>query len=118
MLTTIIKKAQKDSEIRSAKVAKMIAIGGTEWEKYEMHRVYFDRDVLAGIYGLEVTRYGTGSISSARLDGESISNSKAHKILASFPSKFWYDIPKGTYGHRGDDSMVDSLIEKIGKKLS
>ena len=48
------------------------------WEKYNKRRLYLD---FAKIINLEVNRYNTGNISSAFLDGEKISNSKAYKYL-------------------------------------
>ena len=47
-------------------------------EKYNKRRLYLD---FAKIINLEVDRYNTGNISSAFLDGEKISNSKAYKYL-------------------------------------
>jgi len=48
------------------------------WEKYNKRRLYLD---FAKIVNLEVDRYNTGNISSAYLEGEKISNSKAYKYL-------------------------------------
>ena len=48
------------------------------WEKYNKRRLYLD---FAKIVNLEVDRYNTGNISSAFLEGEKISNSKAYKYL-------------------------------------
>ena len=48
------------------------------WEKYNKRRLYLD---FAKIVNLEVDRYNTGNISSAYLEGEKISNSKASKYL-------------------------------------
>ena len=48
------------------------------WEKYNKRRLYLD---FAKIVNLEVDRYNTGNISTAFLDGEKISNSKAYKYL-------------------------------------
>lgn len=52
--------------------------GGSEWSGYGHHRVYFD---TAPLLGLEVERYGTGNVSGATLYGESISNSRARRLL-------------------------------------
>ena len=48
------------------------------WEKYNKRRLYLD---FAKIINLEVNRYNTGNISSAFLNAEKISNSKAYKYL-------------------------------------
>ena len=49
------------------------------WEKHNKRRLYLD---FANIINLEVSRYNTGNISSAYLEGEKISNSKASKYLS------------------------------------
>ena len=48
------------------------------WEKYNKKRLYLD---FAKIINLQVDRYNTGNISSASLEGEKISNSKAYKYI-------------------------------------
>ena len=48
------------------------------WEKYSKKRLYLD---FAKIVNLEINKYNTGNISSALLDGEKISNSKAYKYM-------------------------------------
>lgn len=65
--------------------AQMVAIGGRLWVgRTGIRRVYFDVDKLLDI---RVTRYGTGNIASATLDGEPISNSEARRLLAA---KTWW----------------------------
>ena len=63
---------------------------GSEWRKDDKHRFYFDDvdKILSEYFGLELTRYKSGSISQARLDGEKISNSKAYKMI---PYKIYFD---------------------------
>ena len=48
------------------------------WEKYNKKRLYLD---FAKIINLKIDRYNTGNISSAYLEGEKISNSKAYKYI-------------------------------------
>jgi hypothetical protein len=71
-----ITESQGNNEQRT--VEKLTAAGGSEWESGDNHRVYFND--LPELYGLQAERYGTGNISSAKLDGQKISNSKARKI--------------------------------------
>jgi len=67
--------------------------GGNAWEKNGYARVYFNGTEIAHHSHLEVTRYNTGNISSATLDGEIISNSTAWDILSNLSdTKFWYDL--------------------------
>lgn len=68
---------------------QLIAIGGALWEKAGMRRIYFNN--AAELYGLTYSTYKTGNISSARLDGEEISNSQASKILNKI-GKIYFDL--------------------------
>jgi len=94
---------------------------GNRWTKNGKDRIYFDpRNALSG---LKTSRYNTGNISGATLNGELISNSKAKKLLsAAFETKLWYDLGDGKF-HWYDVSNSDfaklfetyrnSLIELI-----
>jgi hypothetical protein len=74
-------------------------IGGSEWKKGDIHRVYFND--LADLFGLECSRYGTGNISSATLCGEEISNSLAWEIEAALDaSKIWFDVADGRFHYK------------------
>lgn len=88
----------------------MVAIGGSRWTKAGHDRVYFNNwDELAGI---EVTRYGTGNISWASYQGETVSNSQGYKLLGSI-DKLWFDAATGKiHGRFGyTDSRVASRQE-------
>jgi hypothetical protein len=66
---------------------------GNLWEKYGKCRVYFDGATIASLYGMEWSKYKTGNISYAELDGERISNSEARRILQAFQwFKIWFDL--------------------------
>ncbi len=72
-------------------IEQLVNAGGTEWEAHGRHRVYFDN--LPTLYGLELFRYGTGNISSARVDGDKISNTRARYIVSALGMmKFFYDL--------------------------
>src|SRR5690606_27593466 len=78
----------------------LVEIGGSRWQKGEMDRVYFND--LADRFGLRASFYGTGNVSSASLNGEKISNTKATRMLAGFSlAKFWFDVPAGEFQSRG-----------------
>ena len=70
-----------------------LEIGGVEWEKGNLHRVYFNdeayKQVVKDEMGLVFTQYKTGNIKSATLNGEPISNGKARKML---PYKIYFDV--------------------------
>ena len=70
----------------------MTAIGGSRWQKNGMDRVYINN--WAQFAGIETSHYGTGNISSASYQGESISNSQAYKLLNSI-DKIWFDAADG-----------------------
>lgn len=68
------------------------AIGGNEWIRGTYHRVYLnDWTEYAGI---EVTRYGTGNISSASLGGRGIANGRVYNLLGAV-SKVYFDVTDG-----------------------
>jgi hypothetical protein len=99
---------------------KLTAIGGVKWEKYEKKRIYFND--LEEWFGLECSRYNTGNISSATLDGEKISNSRAKEISSSLGwAKLWYDLTSDEFNWSGicntrdfnADEMADAIIQTI-----
>ena len=79
------------------------------WEKYNKRRLYLD---FAKIVHLEVDRYNTGNISSAFLEGEKISNSKAYKYLQG---KAYIDLNTNTLECQ---YMHSDIIELLQDALS
>ena len=79
------------------------------WEKYNKIRLYLD---FAKIVNLEVDRYNTGNISSAYLEGEKISNSKAYKYLQG---KAYIDLNTNVLECQ---YMNSEMIEKLENALS
>jgi hypothetical protein len=91
-------------------VEQLEAVGGKKWEKAGMSRVYFND--LDEWYGLETSRYNTGNISSARLDGEHISNNQAKKIMYRLSqAKVYFDLADGKF-HGRDISQSDFDVIK------
>ena len=81
---------------------QVMAAGGREWktEDGKFHRIYFNG--LSERYGLRCFYYNTGNVSSATLDGETISNSKARCLLSAFDgAKLWFDVLTGTWASKG-----------------
>ena len=73
---------------------------GKEWTKGDTRRVYFNN--IESWYGLRVSRYNSGSIMSATLDGEVISNSTAKEIEGRFIGvKVWFDFADGEFHSQG-----------------
>ncbi len=99
---------------------QIIRIGGREWTKPGLHRVYINRDIWTNLIGLETNNYKSGNISAATLDGEPISNSRASKILQTV-SGVWLDCETGrihvryTPGSRDDVPawIQDGIAERV-----
>ena len=75
---------------------------GREWRTADgtHQRVYFSN--LYGLYGLEVERYGSGNVSSAKLDGHMISNTSARHLCTCLDfATVYYDAVAGTFGSTG-----------------
>lgn len=85
-------------------IAKLMAAGGTRWSKGGKDRIYFDATTL----GLEVERYGTGSVRSAEWQDESISNADARRLLSS---KVYVDCADGTL--HVDTDFCDTYNEQM-----
>ena len=68
----------------------MTGINGKKWvhPKTGEVRYYVEASEVAALAGLEIHRHKTGNISSARLNGEEISNSEAARML-DYPVNIW-----------------------------
>lgn len=83
-------------------ITKLVEMGGNEWKKGDHHRVYFNN--ANKLIGLSVQRYGTGNVSSAKLDGETISNSYSRKIEGE---KVYFDaVAKVWVSPSGNDEVL------------
>ena len=92
--------------------------GAVRWTKYGKDRIYL-RNFLKENSGLEIERYNSGNISSAKLNGEKISNSMAG-ILLNCIDKAYYDIQKDTFytGESRQDKIepiIMAAVEKVMK---
>lgn len=68
---------------------QIIAIGGQRWTRGNVDRVYINESVWMRLIGLEISRYGSGNISSAALSGEEISNSHAKGLISAVGKVYW-----------------------------
>lgn len=59
-------------------------------------RLYLDRDAACDFIGLEIQRYKSGNIKHAVLEGETISNSAAFRIVNSMV-KAYYNVTTGKW---------------------
>ncbi|KIF66228.1 hypothetical protein HY68_36560 [Streptomyces sp. AcH 505] len=82
----------------------MTAIGGRRWQKNGMDRVYLNEGVWAELAGIDVSRYGTGNVSSASVNGRGIANGRALGLLGAI-DKVWFDAADGLlhFRHYGAD---------------
>lgn len=101
---------------------QILALGGREWTgRNGQQRIYLNN--WYELAGLEISRYkGSGSISSAKLNGEWISNNKASLLLAA---KVWFDVEAGKLRHNirevaesarigyVADVLIENLVEAI-----
>jgi hypothetical protein len=94
-------------------VEKLIAAGGKEWRKDDMHRVYFND--LAQRVGLEYETYKTGNVKWAKINGTYTSNSHARGIINQLSfGKFWYDVTAGEFRSSSiDEKYVDTITQSI-----
>lgn len=99
-------------------IERLLQGGAKRWTKYGKDRIYL-RDFLKENSGLEIERYNSGNISSAKLNGEKISNSMAG-ILLNCIDKAYYDIEKDSFytGESRQDKVepiIMAAIEKVMK---
>lgn len=82
--------------------------GFKRWTKNGMDRLYVDAKVL----GLECTYYKSGNVSTARFNGNSISNRDARRLMGA---KTYIDVKDGTLHSTRDDlkAATEALMAGI-----
>jgi len=104
----------------------LVEAGGKLWQKQtergNYSRVYFNSDTIAEAIGLEISRYHSGNISGASLDGDGISNSEGGRILSYLGGKFYFDFSDGQFhcppSQRDYDSYVWQWFAILRKKIN
>lgn len=98
-------------------IEQLTQAGGTRWTKNGMDRFYFNN--ISELFGLSVSTYKTGNISSATLNGEPISNSKATAMKAHFDhAKLWFDTADNLFhGRDFADGELKSAVAVIKSKM-
>lgn len=76
-------------KLTSSDIKKLEAAGFRRWTMGRFDRLYIDATKL----GLGLSYYGTGNVSAAWFDDESISNTMGRKIKST---KVWVDVADGT----------------------
>ncbi|WP_312738310.1 hypothetical protein [Atlantibacter hermannii] len=64
---------------------KLLDLGMRVWTGGNHRRIYVNAEHWAEVFGLVIDVYKTGNIKSAALNGETISNTKAYKLIALRP---------------------------------
>lgn len=92
---------------------KLEDLGIEAWECNGMKRYYINDDQLEAVFGLSIGRYKTGNISSASLNGEGISNSKAYKLIGR---GIWYDANSDSWMQKteyGNSELNSTLANSL-----
>lgn len=85
--------------------------GSSVWTKKDMAHLYLN-GAAAALIGLKVYYYNTGNVSSATLNGEKISNSKALELLAGLDGAY---IDLATSRFVGTPDAVDLITAGLQK---
>ncbi len=96
--------------------SRLVAIGGKVWVAGDKNRIYFNS--LAELLGLKCDFYKTGNVSSATLNGASISNSKGSNLFWQCKQgKVWFEA--GEFHNSGMNSdNADAIIAVIKQRAA
>ncbi|MEQ2400174.1 hypothetical protein [Peptoniphilus hominis (ex Hitch et al. 2025)] len=108
-------KKKLNQNLTNEQIERLINAGASRWTKYERDRLYIKR--LADLIGLSYTKYNTGNISSAELNGETISNSECIRILAAL-DKAYIDLKTSTIYIDGRDDAAEVIIAGLENYLA
>ena len=91
-------------------VEDLMAMGAKRWQKAGYDRLYLNNAGLK-LAGLEISRYNTGNVSSAKLNGEKVSNTKGSN-MASIVERAYIDLTTGKLHctHAKDDDVQQAVI--------
>ena len=103
----------------SMTTTQLTQAGGREWQSGDRRRVYFN-DLASRWPRLQVTRYGTGNVSRATLDGKQISNSRASRLLTDLDTgKLHFDVVDGQWHWQGiSDTIAREIVAGIQTSLA
>lgn len=107
-------KKNLNQELTQEQIEKLINAGANRWTKYERDRLYIKK--LSDLIGLSYTRYNSGNVSSAELNGEAISNSECNRILAAL-DKAYIDLKTNTVYIDGRDDAAEVIIAGLENYL-
>ena len=96
-------------------IDKLKQIGGSEWIKNDIHRIYFNN--IFELLGAEITYHKSGTFDNVKINGQRISNSKAYSMLKF--GKVWYDVKTGKFESKNIDKIYfDQVVESIKEKVA
>lgn len=77
------------------------SMGCKRWIRGDKERVYIPVSVCCELIGLSVTRYGSGNVQRATLEGEHISNGTATSMLAALEGCYYDVVSEKFYSCHG-----------------
>ena len=95
-------------------VQKLEDLGIEAWERGSMKRYYINENNYEAVFGLKIWRYNSGNICGAELNGESLSNTKAGRLLRN---KFFFDAVDNTWKMSGTFCGTCELCEELSKNI-
>lgn len=120
IISTTNKETHKTKEDKTMKkltanqIEKLEAMGFKRWTKGNHDRLYINNG-LYKIMDIEVDRYKTGNIATAKLNGEETSNSFMNKLISA-GTKSYIDLNSDEIISYANDSYIKSLIEEAIEK--
>ena len=99
-------------------IEQLTSVGGSEWRRDDMHRVYFN-DLLDLCEGLEYATNRKGAYRGAALDDKTLSRKEGLYVISTLNvGKFYYDVTTGTFEtNRIPAELVARLRRGIERRL-
>ena len=91
---------------------KLIELGGNLWTQGEHRRIYLNN--WLELAGVNITRYGTGNISSASINGSKLSNAKASELTGV---KVFWDCNAESLMFQGRARALDDIKPMLKEAL-
>lgn len=105
-----------DTEEGLQKIKKLEKMGAVRWTQYGHDRLYLNK-AGSKLAGLEISRYNTGRVSLAKLDGEKIPNSRGGLIAGTVEDAYIDLTDNKIYYVRTSDELVVQAIQNLKKNL-
>ena len=94
----------------------LIQIGGSEWQRDEKRRIYFN-DLMA-LAGIEAGFFKSSRrVSFCRIDGVGVSHSAGERAINSLPTKLWWDVLTQQFCSLGSDALVEKIVSAITARV-